>query len=154
MVMDAIDNNEKVITYEDSEINSMDRALATHLVGALVRHYGFENGLALGSSGGFRPVPDRARAIKLNFNNAAIPGNGLAAFHGGEVKVVVEGGAQDGMGKCAIGGRGSVLKGINQKGGRVGGGVGKTFAYGAQKGQFRGQGDADSRAGAGLRGAA
>src|SRR5260221_3915364 len=101
MVMDAIDNNEKVITYEDSETNSMDRALATHLVGAMVRHYGFENGLTLGAVNGFRHNQPKPQAIKLNFNSSAIPGNGLAALHGGDVNVVVEGGAHDCMAKCA-----------------------------------------------------
>ncbi|MEP7285111.1 MAG: glutamate synthase-related protein, partial [Chloroflexota bacterium] len=153
MVMDAINHDEKVITYEDSETNSMDRALATHLVGAMVRHYGFENGLALGSSGGFHQDQPRPQTIKLNFNSAAIPGNGLAAFHGGDVNIVVEGGAQDGMAKCAIGGRVVVMKGMNHKGLLVGGSVGKSFAYGAQKGQFIIQGDADSRAGVRLSGA-
>jgi len=153
MVMDAIDNGEDIITFEDSENTSMDRALATHLVGALVRHYGFANGLALGHSGGFRRVGTPPQTIKLNFNSSAIPGNGLAAFHGKDVQIVVEGGAQDGLGKCSIGGRVAVLKGLNHYGDRVGGGVGKSFAYGAQKGQFLVQGDADSRAGVRLSGA-
>ncbi len=155
MVMEAIDTNEKVITYEDSETTSMDRALGTHLVGALVRHYGFANGRALGSgkNGTFRDNMPRPQIIKLNFNSSAVPGNGLAAFHGADVNVVVEGGAQDGLGKCAIGGRVVVLKGMNTKGVRVGGSVGKSFAYGAQKGQFLIQGNADSRAGVRLSGA-
>ncbi len=42
---------------------------------------------------------------------------------------------------------------MNHKGVRVGGGVGKSFAYGAQKGQFIIQGNADSRAGVRLSGA-
>lgn len=82
-----------------------------------------------------------------------MPGNGLAAFHGANVEVLVEGGAQDGLGKCAIGGRVAVLKGMNTKGVRVGGSVGKSFAYGAQRGQFIVQGNADSRAGVRLSGA-
>ncbi len=155
MVMDAIDDDEKVITYEDSEVTSMDRALATHLVGAMVRHYGFTNGRALGSgkNGSFRDNMPRPQAIKLNFNSSAVPGNGLAAFHGCDVNIVVEGGAQDGMGKCSIGGRVAVLKAMNHKGVRVGGSVGKSFAYGAQKGQFLIQGNADTRAGVRLSGA-
>jgi glutamate synthase (NADPH/NADH) large chain len=155
MVMDAIDAGERVITYEDSEVTSMDRALATHLVGSLVRHYGFANGRALGSSknGQFREKMPRPQVIKLNFNSSAVPGNGLAAFHGGDVDVIVEGGAQDGLGKGALGGRVIVLKGMNHKGVRVGGSVGKSFAYGAQKGQFIIQGNADTRAGVRLSGA-
>jgi glutamate synthase (NADPH/NADH) large chain len=152
MVMDALHNNEQIITYEDSEANSMDRALSTHLVGALVRHYGFDNGLALGQTG-FRQNVTKPQEIKLNFNSSVVPGNGLAAFHGADVNVIVEGGAQDGMAKCALGGRVSVLKGMNHKGVRVGGSVGKSFAYGAQRGQFFIQGNADSRAGVRLSGA-
>ncbi len=155
LVMEAIDSNEKVINYEDSEVSSIDRALATHLVGALVRHYGFANGLALGAgkTGNFRHNMPRPQTIKLNFNSSVVPGNGLAAFHGSDVNIVVEGGAQDGLGKCSIGGRVAVLKGMNHKGVRVGGSVGKSFAYGAQKGQFIVQGEADSRAGVRLSGA-
>ncbi len=154
LVMAAIDADEDVITYEDDNANSMDRALATHLVGALTRHYGFANGNALGAAGSsFRRNQPHPRTIKLNFNNSTIPGNGLAAFHGGDVNIVVEGGAQDGLGKCAIGGRVIILRGMNHKGVRVGGSVGKSFAYGAQKGLFIVQGSADSRAGVRLSGA-
>ena len=58
----------------------------------------------------------------------------------------MEGGAQDGVGKSANGGRITVLKGENRHGARVGGSVGKGLAYGAQGGTFLIQGDADSRA--------
>jgi glutamate synthase (NADPH/NADH) large chain len=155
MVMDAIGEGEDIITYEDSDASSIDRAVGTHLVGAMVRHYGFENGRALGAVDGasFRRTLKHPNAVKLNFNGAAIPGNGLAAFHGGDVDIVVEGGTQDGLGKCAIGGRVAILKGLNNKGLRVGGSVGKSFAYGAQRGRFYIQGNADSRAGVRLSGA-
>jgi len=154
LVMEAIDADEDVITYEDGSANSMDRALGTHLVGALVRHYGFANGRALGAANGsFRQTLPHPRTVKLNFNSSIVPGNGLAAFHGGGVDIVVEGGAQDGLGKCAIGGRVIVLKGMNHKGVRVGGSVGKSFAYGAQSGTFIIQNSADSRAGVRLSGA-
>ncbi|MBX3063989.1 MAG: alpha-hydroxy-acid oxidizing protein [Anaerolineae bacterium] len=155
MVMDAIETGEDVITYEDSEASSIDRAVGTHLVGAMVRHYGFENGHKLGSadSGVFRKSMKRPDTIKLNFNGAAIPGNGLAAFHGDGVDIIVEGGTQDGLGKCSIGGQVAILKGLNTKGVLVGGSVGKSFAYGAQSGQFFIQGNADSRAGVRLSGA-
>lgn len=155
MVLQAIEDDEDTITYEDSEATSIDRAVGTHLVGALVRRYGFDNGRALGSGddANFRQKLSRPTTIKLNFNGSAIPGNGLAAFHGGDVNIVVEGGTQDGLGKCAIGGRVTILKGLNHKGKLVGGSVGKSFAYGAQKGQFFIQGNADSRAGVRLSGA-
>jgi glutamate synthase (NADPH) large chain len=151
MVIDAIEEGEDTITYEDGEATSIDRAVGTHLVGALVRRFGFENGRAL-SMADYRKST-KPRAIKLNFNGGTVPGNGLAAFHGGDVNIVVEGGTQDGLGKCSIGGRVAVLKGMNHKGVRVGGSVGKSFAYGAQRGQFIIQGDADSRAGVRLSGA-
>lgn len=155
MVMDAIETGDEIITYEDAEASSIDRAVGTHLVGAMVRHFGFENGRALGSadSGDYRKALHRPQQVTLNFNGAAIPGNGLAAFHGGDISILVEGGTQDGLGKCAIGGKVAILKGLNHKGVLVGGGVGKSFCYGAQKGQFFIQGNADSRAGVRLSGA-
>ncbi|MBK5229859.1 MAG: glutamate synthase, partial [Thermoleophilia bacterium] len=56
-----------------------------------------------------------------------------------------QGGAQDGVGKCMYGGSIAVLKGVNKFGKRVNGSVGKSFAYGAQRGRLFVQGDADSR---------
>jgi glutamate synthase (NADPH/NADH) large chain len=44
-----------------------------------------------------------------------------------------------------LGGKVSILKGINERGERVNGSVGKSFAYGAQRGRLFVQGDADSR---------
>ena len=110
----------------------MDRALGTHLAGAIKR----------------KDVPqaDRIRAINLSFSNSAIPGNGLAAFIDDPVNILVEGGAQDGVGKCAAGSKVSILKGLNHNGQRLDGSVGKSFAYGAQGGLFIVQGDADTRA--------
>src|SRR5262249_25537369 len=64
LVMEAIDNDEKIITYEDGEATSMDRALATHLVGALTRHYGFANGMTLGSANGFHHNMPKPQTIK------------------------------------------------------------------------------------------
>jgi glutamate synthase (NADPH/NADH) large chain len=153
LVLDTIEEGEDLISYEDDSANSMDRAIGTHLVGSLVRYYGFANGRALGAGPNSRKNKPHAREINLNFNSSSVPGNGLAAFHGADVNIMVEGGAQDGLAKCAIGGRVVVLKGMNHKGERVGGGVGKSFAYGAQKGMFIVQGCADSRAGVRLSGA-
>jgi len=65
----------------------------------------------------------------------------------------VVGGAQDGVGKCALGGDIQVLKAQNASGKWVGGHVGKSFAYGAQRGLFLIQGDVDARAGIRLSGA-
>jgi glutamate synthase (NADPH/NADH) large chain len=153
MVIEAIEQGEDVISYEDGDAMSIDRAVGTHLVGALVRRYGFENGRSIAGREVFRHGAAQPSTIKLNFNGSTTPGNGLAAFHGANVDIVVEGGTQDGLGKCAIGGRVAVLKGMNTKGVRVGGSVGKSFAYGAQRGQFLIQGNADSRAGVRLSGA-
>jgi glutamate synthase (NADPH/NADH) large chain len=69
------------------------------------------------------------------------------------VSIKVAGGAQDGVGKGMLGGKVVVLKTRNRYGGWVGGSVGKSFAYGAQKGLFIVQGDADSRCGIRLSGA-
>jgi glutamate synthase (NADPH/NADH) large chain len=59
--------------------------------------------------------------------------------------VRVEGGAQDGVGKGMLGGTVSIMKGTNAEGRRVNGSVGKSFAYGAQRGRLFVQGSADSR---------
>jgi len=56
-----------------------------------------------------------------------------------------QGGAQDGVAKTMLGGTVSVLKGRNAEGRRVNGSVGKSFAYGAQRGRLFVQGSADSR---------
>ena len=111
---------------------AMDRALGTHLAGAIKRK-------AI-------PQANRIEAINLSFSNSAIPGNGLAAFIDEPVNVLVEGGAQDGVGKCAAGSKVAILKGLNHNGRRLDGSVGKSFAYGAQGGLFIVQGDADTRA--------
>jgi glutamate synthase (NADPH/NADH) large chain len=60
--------------------------------------------------------------------------------------VLIEGGAQDGVAKGASGGRVAIMKGLNHDGLRIDGSVGKSFAYGAQKGLLIVQGNADSRA--------
>ncbi len=120
------------LTYVDEQVMAMDRALGTHLNGAIQR--------------GEVPNSDQLTAIHLNFSNSAIPGNGLAAFLDAPLDVLVEGGAQDGVAKCAKGGTLAILKGLNHDGRRLDGSVGKSFAYGAQGGRFIVQGNADSRA--------
>ena len=81
------------------------------------------------------------------------PGNGLGAFNVDGVDIFVEGGVQDGVAKCGDGGSITILKGLNHDGLRVDGSVGKCFAYGAERGTYIVQGDADSRAGIRLSGA-
>jgi len=132
IVSEYVKKGEYELTYDDEQVMAMDRALGTHLAGAIKR--------------GDVPHTDRIRAINLSFSNSAIPGNGLGAFLDEPVHILVEGGAQDGVAKCAKGSRISVLKGLNHNGRRLDGSVGKSFAYGAQGGLFIVQGNADTRA--------
>lgn len=74
-----------------------------------------------------------------------VAGQGLGAFGVEGVDITVIGGAQDGVAKTMYGGKIAVLKGVNRLGARVNGSVGKSFAYGAQRGRLFVQGDADSR---------
>lgn len=128
----VIDHGDYEMTYDDEQVMAMDRALGTHLAGALQRR-------------DFRGA-EQMQAVHLSFSNSAIPGNGLAAFMDAPLDVLVEGGAQDGVAKCARGGTVTILKGLNHNGIRLDGSVGKSFAYGAQGGFFIVQGDADTRA--------
>lgn len=84
--------------------------------------------------------------VKLTFDNGCVPGNGLAAFNAEGVNILVKGGAQDGVGKTGFGGRIAIMKSPNANGEFINGSVGKSFAYGAQKGLFIVQGNADARA--------
>src|SRR6185295_15499271 len=81
----------------------------------------------------------------LSFNGGSVAGQGFGAFNAYGVSIRVEGGAQDGVGKAMLGGVVSVLKGKGAKGRRLNGSVGKSFAYGAQRGRLFVQGSADSR---------
>ncbi|MDN4527595.1 glutamate synthase-related protein [Fictibacillus fluitans] len=91
--------------------------------------------------------------ITLTFKNGSIPGNGLGAYTSKGIKIKVEGGAQDGLAKTAFGGSITILKAKGKDGNYYNGSVGKGFAYGAQKGLFMIQGNADARAGIRLSGA-
>jgi glutamate synthase (NADPH/NADH) large chain len=75
----------------------------------------------------------------------SVAGQGLGAFNVDGVDITVIGGAQDGVAKTMYGGKVAVLKGVGRLGTRVNGSVGKSFAYGAQRGRLFVQGDADSR---------
>ncbi len=140
LVADAFAGGEQRVRYDDNNATSSDRAIGTHLAGVMVRGR---------ADGRFAPGCEAL----LHFHRDAIPGNGLAAFNIPRINIRVEGGAQDGVGKSAGGGKIVVLKGENREGRRVGGSVGKGLAYGAQGGTFIVQGDADSRAGIRLSGA-
>ena len=133
LVTDAFDGGDDRVRYDDFSATSSDRAIGTTLAGAMTR------GLAEGRYG-------EEKRVLLHFKRDSIPGNGLGAFNIPPINIRVEGGAQDGVGKGAGGGKIVILKGENRNGLRVGGTVGKGLAYGAQGGTFLIQGDADSRA--------
>ena len=113
-----------------------DRVLGTELSGALARARIY--GDAVEGS-------DLDVLAELSFNGGSVAGQGFGAFNSYGVHVRVEGGAQDGVGKTMLGGTVSILKGRNAEGTRLNGSVGKSFAYGAQRGRLFVQGSADSR---------
>jgi glutamate synthase (NADPH/NADH) large chain len=133
LVTEAFDGGEDRVRYDDDTASSSDRAIGTYLAGAVTRAR---------LEGRYGPE----KQVLLHFRRDSIPGNGLAAFNIPAINIRVEGGVQDGVGKCALGGKIVILKGENRNGRRVGGSVGKGLAYGAQGGTFLIQGDADSRA--------
>jgi glutamate synthase (NADPH/NADH) large chain len=112
-----------------------DRVLGTELAGALARSRIFEDG----------PEPADDVLASVEFNGGSVAGQGLGAFNAYGLSIRVEGGAQDGVGKAMLGGTVAVLKGRGAKGQRLNGSVGKSFAYGAQRGRLFVQGSADSR---------
>jgi glutamate synthase (NADPH/NADH) large chain len=113
-----------------------DRVLGTELAGAISRARIYEGA----------PEGDPADVLaELSFNGGSVAGQGFGAFNAWGLVVRVEGGAQDGVGKTMLGGTVSILKGRNGDGTRINGSVGKSFAYGAQRGRLFVQGSADSR---------
>ena len=112
-----------------------DRVLGTELAGAIARSRVFGDG------------PDSTDEVlaSLEFNGGSVAGQGLGAFNAYGVSIRVEGGAQDGVGKAMLGGTIAILKGKGANGKRLNGSVGKSFAYGAQRGRLFVQGSADSR---------
>jgi glutamate synthase (NADPH/NADH) large chain len=112
-----------------------DRVLGTELAGALARARIFDGG----------PEPSDEVLADLEFDGGSVAGQGFGAFNAYGVSIRVEGGAQDGVGKTMLGGSVAVLKGNGAKGRRLNGSVGKSFAYGAQRGRLFVQGSADSR---------
>jgi glutamate synthase (NADPH/NADH) large chain len=88
---------------------------------------------------------DSLPKVELNLTDS-VPGNGLAAFNARGVDITVHGGAEDGVGKMSLGGKVAILKAPSKNGQYINGSVGKSFGYGAQKGLFLIQGNADSRA--------
>jgi glutamate synthase (NADPH) large chain len=113
-----------------------DRVLGTELAGAISRARIYDGA----------PSGDPADVLaELTFNGGSVAGQGFGAFNAWGLVVRVEGGAQDGVGKGMLGGTVSIMKGVNDEGVRVNGSVGKSFAYGAQRGRLFVQGSADSR---------
>jgi glutamate synthase (NADPH/NADH) large chain len=112
-----------------------DRVLGAELAGAISRARIYGN------------VPEGSEDVlaELEFNGGSVAGQGFGAFNAWGLVVRVEGGAQDGVGKTMLGGTVSIMKGLNREGRRVNGSVGKSFAYGAQRGRLFVQGSADSR---------
>jgi glutamate synthase (NADPH/NADH) large chain len=144
------------IRFEDDKVTPVDRALGTHLTGALTR---FRHNWAWlpghGGVGGHRetwrqPLDDiDTRSVPntaLRFFSSSVPGNGLGAYNAEPVRILVEGGAQDGVAKGISGGRVVIMKGYNHDGKLIDGSVGKSLAYGGTDGFVIVQGDADSRA--------
>lgn len=130
VIKDTVRDAEREATYYD-EVMAHDRALGSHLAGAMVRQPDLFESLD---------------SVHLHFGPSSVAGNGFAAWVIDKQDIVIEGGAQDGAAKSANGGRVAIMKGLNHKGQRIDGSVGKSFAYGAQRGIFIVQGNADSRA--------
>ncbi|WP_274434854.1 glutamate synthase-related protein [Alicyclobacillus sp. ALC3] len=91
--------------------------------------------------------------VRISNETSNVGGNGFAAYHTEGMVSVAHGGGQDGVGKAAFGGKIVILKQQGPDGVWRGGSVGKGLAYGAQRGTFFIQGDADARAGIRLSGA-
>jgi glutamate synthase (NADPH/NADH) large chain len=119
----------------DGPVDADDRVLGTELSGAIARRRIFDGG----------PAASDDTLAQLRFDGGSVGGQGLGAFNVYGVDITVEGGAQDGVAKGMLGGKVSVMKGLNRLGKRVNGSVGKSFGYGAQRGRLFVQGSADSR---------
>ncbi len=143
VILEEIERNGRRIVYEDSRLGASDRAIGTHLSGVIARAQ-INLPAAKGSAELRPPKLKELERVELYLNHT-IAGNGLGAFNIPQVNIRIEGGAQDGVGKGACGGSIVILKGTNHEGERLDGSVGKSFAYGAQRGFFVVQGYADSR---------
>ncbi|HVN16798.1 MAG TPA: glutamate synthase-related protein [Anaerolineales bacterium] len=148
---------QETILFEDDKVTPVDRALGTHLTGALTR---FRHNWAWlpghGGVGGHRETwrqplegirdTNAVPSTALRFFSSSVPGNGLGAYNADPVRILVEGGAQDGVAKGISGGRVVIMKGYNHDGKLIDGSVGKSLAYGGTGGIVIVQGNADSRA--------
>lgn len=138
-VMEVAAGSDSVIRHAGTT-SAHDRVVGSYLSGSVTR------GKNRGEITSFKKA-------KVNFDNGSVGGNGFAAYNATGVHIRIQGGAQDGVGKTSYGGKIVVLKGKNKNGKFVDGSVGKGLAYGAQRGLFLVQGNADSRAGIRLSGA-
>src|SRR5215212_8955438 len=144
------------VLFEDDKVTPVDCALGTHLTGALTRYRRNWSWLpGHGGVGGHRETwrqplnevdPHSVPTTALRFFSSSVPGNGLGAYNAAPVRIVVEGGAQDGVAKGISGGRVVILKGYNHDSLLIDGSVGKSLAYGGTNGTVIVQGNADSRA--------
>jgi glutamate synthase (NADPH/NADH) large chain len=157
LVMESFTNyRQDTVLFEDDKVTPVDRALGTHLTGALTRYRKNWDWLpGHGGVGGHRetwlpPLDEEdSRSVPttaLRFFSSSVPGNGLGAYNADPVRIIVEGGAQDGVAKGISGGRVVILKGYNHDGLLIDGSVGKSLAYGGTAGTVIVQGNADSRA--------
>ncbi len=156
LVMESFTNDpQEAVLFEDDKVTPVDRALGTHLTGAITRYrnnWSWQPGH--GGHGGKQetwrqpagndntPIP----TTLLRFVSSSVTGNGLGAYNASPVHILVEGGAQDGVAKGISGGQVSIMKGYNHDGNLVDGSVGKSLAYGGTGGLVIVQGNADSRA--------
>ena len=115
----------------DEPLSAMHRFVGTAGSGSLAR----------ARIGGGAPAP-----FAVPIRGGSIAGNGFGAYLTDGISLDLGGGAQDGAAKTALGGTITILKAPNAAGTFVDGGVGKCFAYGAQRGRFFVQGAADARA--------
>ena len=164
LVMETMAGGESQVSFEDDKVTPVDRALGTHLTGAMARHqHAWSWAPGHGGIGGSletwrAPVNGNdnghsgnghngnGKSATLRFYASSVPGNGLGAYNADHINIIVEGGAQEGVAKSMRGGRVVVLKGYNHDGLRIDGSVGKSLAYGAMGGLVIVQGSADSRA--------
>lgn len=151
-----LEAGEAEFSVSPQQVTARDRIIGTHLAGEVARtrigSAWTDDGPVFRGLGAGLQLPRDFEAQVL-LNDGSVAGNGLAAWNTEGVTIQVSGGAQDGVGKGMLGGKVVVLKSQNRFGEWVGGSVGKSFAYGAQKGLFLVQGGADSRCGIRLSGA-
>ncbi len=124
------------LAVEEEAATAADRNLGTDLAGMIARSHTHVNTSwnfgALGGNGSngqnggnanilvdAEQANGHAPLVDLAFTKGAAAGSGLGAFNIGGVRMRVFGGAQDGVGKCALGGEIQVLKARNSQG-RVG----------------------------------